>query len=175
MLYNDMWSTSSKISTDYMLEVVERLKCSRLRKTTIDNYQKIWRQFNTFLIKLDRIPRSWVQRTAVFCAYLIERGTQSSTIKSYISAIKAILLNIDYEWKEGVILLNSLVHACRLQNDRLCCRLPIQRNLFEQVLFELDRVFDTQLYLNKMYKACFCLAYYGMMRVGELMDGPHAL
>ena len=43
------------------------------------------------------------------------------------------------------------------------------------LLYELQRYYNTQPYLEVMYKAMFCLAYYGMMRVGELALGPHTV
>ena len=32
-----------------------------------------------------------------------------------------------------------------------------------------------QFYLQALYRALFCLAYYGMMRIGELAEGDHAV
>ena len=71
------------------------------------------------------------------------------------------------------MLLDSLIRACKLQNDVLKCRLPIQKGLLELILFELKRIFPQQLYLRMMYEAMFCLAYYGLLRVGELTQGEH--
>ena len=39
--------------------------------------------------------------------------------KSYVSAIKAVLMDDKYEWKDGEILLGSLVHGCKLMNDTI--------------------------------------------------------
>ena len=71
------------------------------------------------------------------------------------------------------LLLNSLTRACKLTNDVIKCRFPIKKGLLELILCELKRVLDKQLYLQIMYKAMFCLAYYGLMRIGELTEGPH--
>ena len=38
----------------------------------------------------------------------------------------------------------------------------------EVLLFELERKFQSQPYLEALYKAMFILAYYGLMRVGEI-------
>ena len=56
-------------------------------------------------------------------------------------------------------------------------RLPIQKGLLELLLFEIERFFkeNNQPYLKIMYKALFSLAYYGMMRVGELTMSDHTL
>ena len=81
----------SSISSKQMCNILEKLKCQTTRKSTSDNYYSIWRKFNQFLIKLDRKPQTWERRVALYGAYLVDIGTQSSTIKSYFSAIKKIL------------------------------------------------------------------------------------
>ena len=104
-------------------------------------------------------------------AKLIEEGAQSQTVKSYVSAIKSTLVNDDYAWDDSKLLLNSLTRASKLVNDQVKIRLPIQYGLLELILFELQRNFgDKQVYLEKMYKAVMMLGYYGLMRVGELVD-----
>ena len=75
---------------------------SKNRQSTKENYLAIWRHFNKFLIKLDRRPPLWEDRVSLFSAYLIEhRKVQSSTLRSYISAIKRILTDDGYEWNNN--------------------------------------------------------------------------
>ena len=85
-----------------------------------------------------------------------------------MSAIKKTLINDDYPWDNDRILLTTLTKACRLENDRVKTRLPIQGGLLELVLFEINRMLSTQHYLSLMYTALFALGYYGLFRVGEL-------
>ena len=68
---------------------------------------------------------SWEQKTALFGAYLVDGGVQSSTLKSYFSAIKHVLRQDGYEWDEGQAQLNSLVKSCRIENEKLKVRLLI--------------------------------------------------
>ena len=142
------------------------------------NYLSIWRQLNKFLINLDAVDKinlSWEQRTALFGAYLVDGGVQSSTLKSYFSAIKHILKQDGYQWDENKALLSSLVKGCKMENERVKIRLPIQKGLMEMLLFEIERLYNKQPYLESMYKALFSLAYYGMLRVGEVTKSPHVL
>ena len=171
-------SHSSKISLEYVNTVLTRLQNRQTRNSTLDNYLSVWRQLNKFVINLDfREHLSWEQRTALFGAYLVDNGVQSSTLKSYFSAIKFILKQDGYQWDEKKVLLSSLVKGCKLENDRVKIRLPIKKGLLELLLFELSRKFGEkgQVYLECMYTAMFCLAYYGMMRVGELTLGSHTM
>ena len=170
-------STSSKISTNSMRLLLEKIKQSQLRKSTKRNYQQVWRQLNKFAIKLDQLPSSWEEHMALFIAHLIDQGGQSSTIKSYVSAIKSMVALIDYQWDKEKIMLSSLTRACRLINDRVTTRLPIQCRLLDQILFEVGRIFDVnnQPYLNCLYKALFAIGYYGLLWVGELTESEHAV
>ena len=71
----------------------------------------------------------------------------------------------------------ALTQACKLRNDHVTCRFPIHKRLLEIILFEINRigVLQGQFYLKTLYTALFCLAYYGLMRIGELAQGPHSL
>ena len=161
-------SGASTISSSHMWQVIERLKANRNRISTRNTYLQIWRNFNKFLIRLDEKPDKWEQRVALYCAFLIEKGNKSSTVKSYVSAIKRILTDDGYCWSDNLILLSSMTRACRLENDKVFHRLSIQLGLLELVLFEIERLFNKQEYLEILYKTIFVIAYYGMFRVSEL-------
>ena len=110
--------------------------------STMANYRRIWIQFNNFIIKLDRVPKLWEDQAALSAAYQIDRGAQSSSVKSYMSAIKKVLVTNKYRWQDEFVMLNSLTKACRLVNDRLRTQLPIHHSLLELLLFEVDRLID---------------------------------
>ena len=150
--------------------MVDRLLSNQNRKSTNKIYLSVWRQFNSFIMKLDVIPHSWEDRTTLFIAYLVDKGMQSSTVKSYVSAIKNFLVTDGYKWRDEEVLLSSLTRVCKLVNDQVKARLPIHCALLEMILFEVRRNFQksNQPYLEKLYLAMFALGYYGLMRVGEL-------
>ena len=81
----------------------------------------------------------------------------------------------DYEWDDSKVLLHTLTKACKIKNDRLFPHFPIKFGLFELLLFEVGRKYATQPYLEILFKSLFSLAYYGLMRVGELTLSPHAV
>ena len=153
--------------------ILEKLKSCKNRNSTKANYQCIWRKFNNFIIQLDVKPNNWEDRLSLFGAYLVHQGVQSSTLKSYISGIKSVLRDDGYIWDETRIIISSLTRACRLINDRVHTRLPIQIKLLEMLLFEIQRSLGGQPYLLCMYQTIFLLAYYGMFRIGELTSGLH--
>ena len=84
---------------------------------------------------------------------------------------------IDYPWDDRKLHLGTLTRGCRLQNDRLQCRLPIRKPLLETLLFEVNRMYHNQPYLCILYQSILLLAYYGLMRIGELTEaeGQHVV
>ena len=156
--------------------IIEKLKVERHRKSTQKNYYSIWRIFNQFFIKLDSKPKTWEERLTLFIAYLIQTNIKSNTIKCYISAIKAVLLNDGYEINEDRMLLTSLTRACCLKNDKVCTRLPIRKGLLSLIIKSLPQVIGaSQQYLIVLYTAMLLTAYYGMFRIGELSLSEHVI
>ena len=172
----DSCSTSSTISSKYIEVVIDKLRNKQLRDSTTENYLAIWRNFNKYLIRLDRKPKLWEDRTVMFLAYMIDNGAQSSTIRSYLCAIKSVLKSDGYTWNKNQVLLTSLTKACRLVNDTARCRLPISGGLLELLLFEVNRLFGNgQPYLVVLYQAIFALAYYGLLIISEITGSEHAV
>ena len=173
--------TSSRISTDYIANLLDQLSNQHVRQSTKENYLVIWRAFNKFLVRLDKqlFQQFSEERAAFFGAFLTDQGVQSSTLKSYFSAIKFMVKLSGYDWDDNRVVISTLVKSCRLKNDQVLTRLPIQHKLLEALLFELERMFENQWYLQVMYKALFMMAYFGLMRVGELTEttiaSDHAL
>ena len=158
--------------------IIEKLKSMQTRQSTAKTYLSIWRQFNKFLMRLDATPDTWEDRATLFVAHLVhDRRLQSSTVESYLSAIKRTLLNDDYDWEDNTILVRSLTRACRIINDSVRVRLPIHCMMLEFILFEIQRKYRKMgnWYLEHLYLATMCLGYYGLMRIGEMTEGPHAL
>ena len=108
--------------------------------------------------------------------HLIEnRKLKSTTIRSYISAIKSVLQEDGLELNENKYLLSSLTRACRFSNDRVKTRLPIGKELLNLILSRLQIIFEdrNQHYLMILYMTIICTAYYGLFRIGELASGDH--
>ena len=168
-------SRSSRISTSHMAQILHTLQTTKNRNNTRQTYFRIWRSFNDFVIRLDIKPNSWEERTSLFLAYLIENGAQSATIKTYKSAIKCILCEDNYAWDENKILITALTKACKLKNDVFHTRLPIKIRLLELMLYEIQRIYVKQPYLDILYKTIFALSYYGMLRIGEVTASEHVI
>ena len=113
----------------------------------------------------------------LFVAYLIREKKKASTVCSYISAIRAVLADINVTLNEDHCLLSSLTRACKISNTEVLLRLPIQRDLLHLILKTTEFHFVSlgQMFLAKLYMSLFATAYYGLFRIGELADSPHAI
>ena len=107
--------------------------------------------------------------------HLVNEGRKSTTVRSYYSALKAVLSDVNVNLNENQILLGTITRACKLSNDVITARFPIQIQLLEIILFEIGRQFDQQQYLKITYQALFALAYYGLFRIGKLTQSSHAV
>ena len=168
-------SQSSKISTSDIESIIERLKNGRHRMSTRKNYRNVWKNFNEFFIRLDVKPPTWEERIALFVAYLIDKKRQSATIKSYVSAIRAVLQSDGVNLNEDRVLITSLTRSCRVINDTVRTRLPIQKGMLRVILKQVKIYFKSQPYLTVLYQALFSTAYFGLLRVGEITAGSHPI
>ena len=175
---SDTSSTSISISTRAMQNIIERLRLKANRESISKNYYWVWKNFNQFYVKLDVKPQTWEERLILYVGFLISNDKKSSTIRSYISAIKAVLLEDGVELSENRYLITSLTKACRLVNDKVKTRLPIQRGMVNLLLKGVERLFlfnKNQPYLATLYKALFSTAYFSLFRIGELTSGTHPI
>lgn len=158
--------------------IKEKIKGLGIRPSTRKGYYRRWKALNKFLIKFDTIPDTWEERITLYVTHLINQKKKSATVKSYLSAIRYILREDGVDLNENKIELAALIKACKLQNDKLYIRLPIQYKLFRSILRKTRSSLELQkgqTYLSKLLRAAFSMAYFGLMRVSELTSGPHQL
>ena len=114
----------------------------------------------------------------LFVGHLINENKQSLTTKSYLSAIRAVLKQDHIKLQEDEFLGSSLTHTCRLQNDRLKLRLPIQKGMLGIIVRQVGYIFEVkqnQPYLSLLYQTLFTVAYYGLFHIGELTASTHVV
>ena len=51
----------------------------------------------------------------------------------------------------------------------------MRQRLLDTILFEFERMFKSQPYLELLYKTIFLIAFYGLLRIGEVAESPHAI
>ena len=158
-----------------MIQIVNKLRSEQHRESTRKNYYSIWRTFNQFFLQLDYKPTNWEDRLVLFVGYLIQTKHKAGTIRSYVSVIKAVLMEVNVKINEDKYLLNALIKACRYHNSHIMTRLPIQRGMLNMLIDQLSTMFSTQPYLAVLYKAIIATSYFGMLRVGEVTQSQHVI
>ena len=130
-----------------------------------------------FLSELDDKPITWEDRLTLFVGYLIKEKRKSTTVCSYISAIKAVLLDEKIELNEDRCLLTSLTRACKLNNDVMRLKLPIQKDMLKSLVFHCKEHFLNlgQEYLASLYAAMLSVCYFGMLRISEVTHSQHVV
>ena len=153
----------------------DSLVCHIHKPSTERNYHGIWTNFNRFVIRLDNIPTTWEDKVSLYCTFLtIYTTIQSSTLKSYISAIKSKLRAIGHNWNNNQALLSALTRACKIKNDVVRTRLPIGLSLLDCICFEIERnIWDH--YQRILYLTALLVAYYGLLRIGEYTESQHVM
>ena len=124
---------------------------------------------------MDVKPDTWEERLILFVGYLADKELQSTTIRCYISAIKAVLQEDSESLNEDVYLLKALTRACKLHQDRVKTRLPIRKTLLFILSQELENIYQSQPYLLCLFKAIFTTMYFSMFRIGEVTESNHVL
>ena len=124
---------------------------------------------------MDIKSNDWGDRIVLFTAFLVDCELKSTTVKTYISAIKGVLAEDGIMVNPDNFLLTSLTRACRLINDKVIHRFPIYKELLHEIVDGIETLYSEQPYLTILYKAMMFATYYGLLRAGEVAAGPHVL
>lgn len=177
-IYED-GSTSTgvvRLSVEFYKNVEQDLLNSGgLRKGTKRVYRTAYLDFTQFNLSLDKMPERLDDQLAVYVAYRVDLGDHSNTIATYLSGIKHMLGKIGIEINTRSARLRALIKACKYKNDTVVQRMPISEHLLVKLIKQLDKIFETQPYLGKLYKCMLVLGFYGMLRVGEMASGDHPI
>ena len=165
--------STATISTVQLDRIIDRLKNQKNRESTRKIYYSVWKNFNHFCIQLDLKPETWEERLVLFVGYLVKNDLKSTTIKSYISAIKSVLLDDGIELNENKYLISSLTRACKYVNDGMDKTRQDKTSYQEKpVASTTDENRKNQPYLCNLYRALFLTSYYGLFRISKVTSGP---
>lgn len=156
--------------------VVERLSNDDIQGSTKKMYHSVWCNFNKFLLTFDDLPTTWEDKMVLYATFLADIGNHSATVSSYMSAIRYVLRHDGVEINDKCCRLSSIIRSCKLHNDVVTVRRPIRSGLLKLILERVNLIYlnSGQPYLAALYRAIFASAYYGLMRISELV-GKHAV
>ena len=167
-------STTSSISRNEIENIVLRLQRESHRDSTRKMYYSVWKSFSKFYFQLDVKPLTWEVRIILFAVYLIDQNKKSMTVKSYISAIKTILVEDAILMCENKYLLSSITRACKLTRDTVTLHLPISQQMLN-MLIKTTAQFFMQKGQHGYILQLFATAFYGLFRIGEITWSEHVV
>ena len=137
-----------------------------MRKT----YHRVWKIFSKFYLHLDIKSDTWEERIVLFTGFLIDCKLKLATVQTYLSALRCVLTEDGHKLNEDLFLMNSLTRACKMKNDSLIV-------CFQAILHQTHKHFIqiSQPYLGKLVPAMLLASYYGLLRAGEITQGPHVI
>ena len=110
--------------------------------------------------------------------FLVHNKLRSTSVRSYISAIKSVLLEIGVKLQEDSFLLTSLTKACKYKNESVINRFPICKGMLKLMLDKINKMYggeNPQRYLRNLYLAVLSTAYYGLLWIEEVALSPHVI
>lgn len=141
-------------------------------------YQRAWRRLTQFMrssalpLKLP-LPSASV---ALYCAYMEDRGFAAATVATDVSAFAFVHKLLRHPNPGSSFVVQSILSAMRKKSPP-DSRAPISRELLEKLIEQLSVRFG-KTYNFFLFRAIFCVAFFGFCRIGEVVktttDG-HAL
>ena len=98
-------TSSSMLSTKEMQMIVDKLSMERCRDSTRKTYHRIWKIFNHFILRLDHKLKTWEEQLILFTGYLVNNNLHSAMVKTYISAIRGVLMEVGIKINENKYLM----------------------------------------------------------------------
>ena len=105
------------------------------------------------------------EQVALFISYMSMQGYAASTICTYVAGISFNLRSSGRPDVTKHFVVSHLLDGCRRRRSRADTRCPITMSLLEKLLPCFTRVCTS--YDAVLFKACFTVAFFGFLRIGE--------
>ncbi len=109
-----------------------------------------------------------VSEILLFISYCVEQGYSSSTIRTYIAGISFIHKVSGGPDTSAHFVVKKILEGCRRSRQRVDDRRPITRSILGRMC-EVLHVVCYNDYEMKLFKAAFCITYFGLLRVSEVV------
>ena len=156
-----------------MVERVDELFQASIALSSFKVYRRAWSLFNQASVHMGLqfngsidLPLS-ADQIILFVGYLSNSGFASASITSYTSAIGYIHKLLNLPDPTGQFMVQKLLSACNKVNNSVDTRLPITISILQRLVQALDHTVSTP-YLRQLFKAMYSIAFFGLMRLGEI-------
>ena len=156
-----------------MVERVEKLFQASIALSSFKVYRRAWNLFNQAFTNMGLVFNGSIDlplspdQIILFVGYLSNAGFASASITSYTSAIGYIHKLLNMPDPTSQFLVQKLLSACNKVNNSVDTRLPITIVVLQRLVCALDHTVPN-LYLRQLFKAMYSVAFFGLMRLGEI-------
>lgn len=151
-----------------------------LAASTLKVYARAWVLYREFCIYLNikfwglcSLPLK-ICDLAMFISFMHLKGFASSSIITYITAISYAHKMGSFNDPTSSMLIQKLLSATCKISPAMDSRLPITILLLIQLVASVDQMSIT-IYQKAMLKAMFSVAFFGLMRIGEIASNKSHL
>lgn len=141
-----------------------------LAPNTLQTYERGLDAFNKFRVRF-RLKNIWpipLQEFAMFLAFLFNEGLAHSSIKTYICGISFFCKINCFDDPCDKFITKKLLEGIRRSKTKTKdARLPVTEDLLHLLLNVLKSICNNS-FETKLFKAAFCLAFYALLRIGEI-------
>lgn len=109
-----------------------------------------------------------VKHLSLFLCFCFEVGYSPSTIATFISGISTFHKIHSWEDPSSAFIIRKLLEGCRRLRKRHDIRAPITESILSKISQILPNICFSSFEVN-LFRAAFFLAYYGLLRVSEIV------
>lgn len=153
---------------DSLNNAAQQLLGNALAANSQVSYRRSVSKFENFRseFKLGAIWPASIQHVVHYVSFLSLKGLAASTIATQLSAISYVhKINMWVDPTDNFII-RKLKEGCRRKDGRGDSRLPISLPILQQLVLALPHICQSS-FESSLFRAAFCLAFFGFLRVGE--------
>ena len=130
----------------------------------------VLRRYQDFCLAY-KLPNSWpipTKTTLHFIAYLSIQNLSTNTVQLYVRALSYLhKIRLLPDPTKSILVIKSIQGLKRTNGKKPDTRRPITIHILQKVVHALPQISSSHYEMN-LFKSAFCLAYFGLLRVGEI-------
>ena len=152
--------------------MASRLLQGSLTKSSRDSYNRIYHnyeQFSQLYFPYQQVLPAALESLTMFIAHCFEQNYAAATVSTYISALSYIHKRLGLQDNTQHFIINKALNGFQKLRASKDNRLPITPSILKGLINSLPHTCTcTSLFMSKLLKAMYLLAFHAFVRVGEI-------
>ena len=165
-----MSNTSATPPLGHLIINSQRLLSASLASNSQMVYENALLAFKTFRQNYN-FPYAWpapVEHVILFISYCFDLGYSPSTITTYISGVGFYYKLRNMKDPTAAFIIKKMLEGCKRSRPRKDVRAPITEAILQKICLILPNICYSP-YENYLFRAAYLTAYFGLLRVSELV------